>query len=156
MCRSSWSSPSATRLTTGSSGRPWTSVRRRGLAIAARAELWGSLPGRLERRALQQLADRLEAVLGDGDQKHVLRDPPPLRAAHQHAAAARRTEVLRFEVLLEPGDVAADGDAAAHPAKRPGLALGEVRARVVAKGFHVPALGRVGAEEDPVGSAMGE
>src|SRR5258708_37262350 len=115
MCRSSGSSPSATRLTTGSSGRPWTSVRRRGLAIAARAELWGSLPGRLERRALEQLADRLEAVVGDGDREHVLRDPPPLRAAHQNAAAARRTEVLRFEVLLEPGDVAADCDAAAHP-----------------------------------------
>jgi len=74
----------------------------------------------------------------------------------EHSAAARRTQVLRLQVLVEPGEIAAHRDVPARRAEAPGFPAREVRVRVGAEGGDVPALGGVGAEEHSTRSEVGE
>src|SRR3954463_4358944 len=97
-------------------------------------------------RRSEQLAHFLEAIVRNRDREHVLLDQPAAAVAHQHAATPGRAEIRRLEILLEPGEVAADGDPPADAAERPRFSLREVRVRVGPERLDVPSLGAVGAE----------
>src|SRR5471032_3191870 len=97
-----------------------------------------------------------ELVVGDGDGQDVMLEEPVAVAEDEDAAAAGRAQVCGFEVFFEPGQVAADGDAAVYTFEAPRLAFGEMRLRVGLKGSLVPALGCVGAQEDAAGSEVGK
>ena len=104
----------------------------------------------------EQLFDGLEALVGHGDRQHVLLDLPGAADVAENAAAARGAEVLRLELLVEPAELARAGHVPPHAAEAPRLALGEVWVRVGAEGGRVPALGRVGADEDAAGREVRE
>ena len=82
-----------------------------------------------------------EPLVRHGDAEVVERDQPAPALLHDDAGAARRAEVRRREILVEPRDRAAriDGDGAADRRERPRLAGGEVGVRVRAEGLERPA-----------------
>src|SRR5260370_12638299 len=101
------------------------------------------------RLAAEELFHRLELLVRDGDGEDVLLEEPAALRPDQDAAAAGRAQVLRLQILLEPGHLAAHCDAPPHAAEGPGLAAREVRMRVGAESAHVPPLGALGPEEHP-------
>src|SRR5919201_520342 len=113
-----------------SSATPPTSIARTSSRCSARCVARNVDSAR---RAPEELAHLAEAFVRNGDRKDVLLDQPAALAQRKDAAAPRRTEVLRLQLLVEPSYIAADGHVAMDAAERPRLSAREVRMRVCAK-----------------------